>query len=175
MTQSLEYQLTLYPDPILRKVALPLTSFGSEVERLVEAMLARMRASKGVGLAAPQIGLRQRVLVLNASGEPADDLALINVEIVERFGPPTLFDEGCLSFPGIYAEVERPDGCLIRACDPQGKSFERSFTGFESRIIQHEYDHLEGILLVDRMSPAEKVRNKAALEEMVERYKSRRK
>lgn len=173
--EALEYQLTLYPDPVLRKVARPVTAFDAEIERLVEGMFARMRASKGVGLAAPQVGIGQRILVLNGSGEPADDLALLNVEILERFGPPTLLDEGCLSFPGIYAEVERPDGCRVRATDVQGRPFERTFTGFESRIVQHEYDHLEGVLLVDRMSPADKLRNKAALEEMVARYKARRK
>ena len=174
MTQSLEFQLTLYPDPILRKVAEPVAVFDSELERIVEGMYARMKASKGVGLAAPQVGLKKRVLVLNPTGEPADDLAFVNVEIVDRSGPLTLFDEGCLSFPGIYAEIERPDRCVVKACDLRGEPIEREFDGFTSRILQHEYDHLEGILLVDRMSPAEKVRHKAALEELVARYKSRR-
>jgi|SRR5688572_6746314 peptide deformylase len=174
MTQSLEFQLTLYPDPVLRKLAEPVAVFDSELERIVEGMFARMRASKGVGLAAPQVGLRKRILVLNPTGEPADDMALVNVEIVERSGPRVLFDEGCLSFPGIYAEIERPERCVVKARDLHDEPIEREFDGFTSRILQHEYDHLEGVLLVDRMSPAEKVRHKAALEELVARYKSAR-
>ncbi len=174
MTQSLEFQLTLYPDPILRKVAEPVAVFDSELERIVEGMFARMKASHGVGLAAPQVGLKKRILVLNPTGESADDMAFVNVEIVERSGARVLFDEGCLSFPGIYAEIERPERCIVKACDPQGNPIEREFDGFTSRILQHEYDHLEGVLLVDRMSPAEKVRHKAALEELVARYNSAR-
>jgi len=174
MTEGLEFQLTLYPDPVLRKVAEPVTVFDAEVERIVAGMFDRMYASKGVGLAAPQVGLRRRILVLNPTGEPEHALAFVNVEILERSGPVTLFDEGCLSFPGIYAEVERPDRCRVRARDLLGNPIEQEFEGFTSRILQHEYDHLEGILLVDRMSPADKVRHKAALEELVARYKAER-
>jgi peptide deformylase len=112
--------------------------------------------------------------VLNPTGEPEDALAFVNVEIVERSGPATLFDEGCLSFPGIYAEIQRPDRCRVRAKDPRGNPIEREFDGFTSRILQHEYDHLEGILLVDRMSPADKLRHKIALEELVAEYKAAR-
>jgi peptide deformylase len=170
----LELQLTLYPEPILRKVAEPVTTFDEELQRFVRAMFATMKESQGVGLAAPQVGRRVRVLVLNETGEPEDALALINPEILERSGPETLFDEGCLSFPGIYAEVKRPDRCRVKAFDPAGNPIEREFAGFQSRIIQHEHDHLEGVLLVDRMSPADKHKNKAALEELVERYKDKK-
>jgi peptide deformylase len=174
MTDSLDFELSLYPDPVLRKVAEPVKVFDAELERIVAGMFARMQASKGVGLAAPQVGLRKRILVLNPTGEPEDALALVNVEILERSGPATLFDEGCLSFPGIYAEIERPDRCRVRASDPLGNPIEREFEGFTSRIVQHEYDHLEGILLVDRMSPADKVRHKIALEELIADYKAAR-
>jgi peptide deformylase len=85
-----------------------------------------------------------------------------------------VFDEGCLSFPGIYAEVTRPDRCTVRAFDVTGQPIDREFTGFTSRIIQHEYDHLEGVLLVDRMSPAEKLKHKAALDELKSRYERAR-
>jgi peptide deformylase len=171
MTEALEFTLSLYPDPILRKVAEPVVAFDARLGRIVEAMFARMKASHGVGLAAPQVGLRQRILVLNATGEPGDDLVLINPAIVARAGPSTLFDEGCLSFPGIYAEIARPDRCSVKAHDAAGTLIEMEYAGFVSRIIQHEYDHLEGVLLVDRMSPADKLANKAALEELVARYK----
>lgn len=174
MSEPLELQLTLYPDPLLRKTAEPVATFDEELERFVRAMLATMEKSQGVGLAAPQVGRRVRVLVLNETGKAEDALALVNPEILERSGPETLFDEGCLSFPGIYAEVRRPDRCRVKAFDPAGNPLELEFAGFQSRIVQHEYDHLEGVLLVDRMSPADKHKNKAALEELVDRYRKGR-
>lgn len=172
MSENLELDLTLYPSPILRKVAEPVPAFDDELARLVEGMFARMRESQGVGLAAPQVGLRRRLLVLNPTGEAADDLVLVNPTILERSGPETVFEEGCLSFPGIYAEVRRPDRCRVRALDVHGQAFEAEYDGFRSRIVQHEYDHLEGVLLVDRMSPGDKLRHKAALQELVDKYKA---
>ena len=173
MPESLELTLTLYPDPILRKVAVPVDLFDQELAHTVAAMFERMFASKGVGLAAPQVGLKKRILVLNASGEAKDNLALINPTILARSGPETLFEEGCLSFPGIYAEVKRPDRCTVQAFDPSGRPIEREYSGFESRIIQHEFDHLEGVLLVDRMSPADKLTHKAALQDLVDQFKKK--
>ncbi len=169
----LEFSLALYPEPILRKTAQPIAAFDERLKATVSAMFERMRASSGVGLAAPQVSLNQRILILNPTGEPADDLALINVSIVERSGPLTSFEEGCLSFPNIYAEVKRPERCKVIYFDIAGERFEREFDGFTSRIVQHEYDHLEGVLLVDRMSPADKARHRAALGELVDRYKER--
>jgi peptide deformylase len=171
MNPPLEFSLTLYPEPLLRKVAAPVAAFDEELRAIVAGMFERMQKSKGVGLAAPQVGLKQRILVLNPSGDPADDLALVNPEIVARSGADTLFDEGCLSFPGIYAEIRRPERCSVKAFDVEGRAFEAEYSGFVSRIVQHEYDHLEGVLLVDRMSPADKLRNRAALEELVARYR----
>ena len=84
---DLEFEVVLYPDPVLRKVAEPVEAFDEDLRNTVAAMFERMRASNGVGLAAPQVGLRKRILVLNPTGEPEDDLALINVRIVDRFGP----------------------------------------------------------------------------------------
>lgn len=174
MSDDLSLSLTLYPEPVLRKPAEPVAACDDDLRALVRAMLGLMIESKGVGLAAPQVGLRKRILVVNETGEPGDEFALVNPTIVDRSGPPTTFEEGCLSFPGIYAEIERPDRCKVEALDPDGQPIVREFEGFLSRIVQHEYDHLEGVLLVDRMSPADKQRHKAALTELVERYKSRR-
>jgi peptide deformylase len=172
MSEPLEFSLTLYPDPVLRRAAEPVASFDEELASIVQGMFSRMRESQGVGLAAPQVGLGMRILVLNHSGEAADDLVLVNPEITDRGGSPTKFDEGCLSFPEIYAEISRPDRCTVEAFDASGKAFKAEYEGFVSRIVQHEYDHLEGVLLVDRMSPADKLRNKADLEELVEKYKA---
>jgi peptide deformylase len=174
MSEPLEFEIRFYPDPVLRRRAELVAQFDAELARFVEAMHARMEKSQGVGLAAPQVGFRRRILVLNATGLPEDALTLVNPEILERSGPPTSFEEGCLSFPGIYAEVLRPERCRVRAFDVGGNPIEAEYEGFQSRIIQHEYDHLEGVLLVDRMSPADKLRHKAALEELVGRYKAQR-
>jgi peptide deformylase len=175
MTDELHFELTLYPEPILRKPAESVGSYDAELEKIVAAMFQRMFASKGVGLAAPQVGLRRRILVLNHTGDRKDDLVLVNPTITARSGPETVFDEGCLSFPGIYAEIRRPERCTVTAYDVKGAPIEKEFTDFQSRIIQHEFDHLEGILLVDRMSPADKQKNRAALEELVARYQRRQK
>ena len=173
MSDKLQFQLSLYPDPILRKVAESVEAFDEDLRATVAAMFERMYASNGVGLAAPQVGLKQRVLVLNPTGEPADELALVNVRIVDRAGELVTMDEGCLSFPDIFASVQRPERCTVKAFDPAGEPIEREFEDFTSRIIQHEYDHLEGVLLVDRMSPADKLRHKSALQDLVDRHRAR--
>jgi peptide deformylase len=173
MAPELHFDLTLYPDPLLRRPAQPVLAFDQELRAIVAGMFERMYASKGVGLAAPQVGLKKRILVLNATGDTADELVLVNPRILERSGPATVLEEGCLSFPGIYAEVERPESCRVQAFRVDGTSFEETFGGFVSRIVQHEYDHLEGVLLVDRMSPADRLRHKGALEELIAKYKRR--
>jgi peptide deformylase len=178
MTQRLEFELTRYPEPVLRKVAEPVQAFDADLADTVGAMFELMYRSKGVGLAAPQVGLRKRLLVLDPSGDAQDPasapLLLINPVVLELAGPVTTYEEGCLSFPGIFAEVRRPERCRIRAYTLQGEVFEAEYEGFTSRVVQHEYDHLEGVLLVDRMSVADKQRHKAALQDLVERYKTRR-
>lgn len=177
MSAPLEFHLTLYPDPVLRKVAAPVPAFDERLRATVDAMFELMYRSRGVGLAAPQVGLNQRILVLNPSGErdnKDEELALVNVTILDRSGAPTSYEEGCLSFPEIYAEVKRPERCKVRAFAADGTPIEREFDGFTSRVVQHEYDHLEGVLLVDRMSLADKQRNRGALEDLVERYKRSR-
>ncbi len=174
MSAPLEFVVTVYPDPVLRKPAEPIEVFDEELAGVVAAMFARMRESQGVGLAAPQVGLRQRIAVICPGGEEEDDLALVNPAILSRGGPKVVGEEGCLSFPGIYGEVLRPDRIRVRYQDLAGEVHEGDFEGFPARVVQHELDHLEGVLLVDRMTPADKLRNKAALEELIEDYKSSR-
>ncbi len=177
MPEKLTLKVVHYPDPVLRKRAEEVGVVDDSVRETVAAMLQTMYEDKGVGLAAPQVGLRKRILVLNPSGDPespAEEVVLIDPTLVDLSGPKTRMDEGCLSFPGIFAEVERPDRCTVKALDTDGNPIERTFEGFTSRVVQHEYDHLEGVLLVDRMSPAEKVRNKPDLEELIETYKRRK-
>ncbi|MEM7309455.1 MAG: peptide deformylase [Planctomycetota bacterium] len=173
MAEKLKFELTLFPNPLLRRPCPPVEAFDDELRATVEAMYELMYASQGVGLAAPQVGLRKRILVLNPTGKPEDELTLINPVLIEKSGPEVMFEEGCLSFPAIYAEIERPDRCRVEACDVDGNPIQGEYEGFISRIIQHEQDHLEGVLLVDRMSPADKQRHRAALEDLVEGYKRR--
>jgi peptide deformylase len=169
-----EFKVVRYPDPVLRRPAQPVTEFDPELRNTVEAMFRLMRTSEGVGLAGPQVGISRRILVINPTGEPGDDLALINPTLVDRSGPKTLFEEGCLSFPGIYAEVRRPERCTVESQDLDGNTIQATYEGFLSRVVQHEHDHLEGVLLVDRMSPADKVKNKAALTDLVDTYRRSR-
>ena len=125
MTEELpEYDLPLYPAPLLRKPSEPVISFDEDISALVGGMLQRMHASNGVGLAAPQVGVRTRVLVMNPTGEEGDDRVLINPEILERAGGETTYEEGCLSFPGVYAEVRRPDRCKVRFFSVDGEEHE---------------------------------------------------
>jgi peptide deformylase len=176
MSEPLEFAVTLYPEPVLRKTAEEVTTFDGDLGKTVEAMYHVMFESQGVGLAGPQVSLRKRILVMNAEGDrekPELNLTLINPRIVERTGDKTLMEEGCLSFPDIFAEIVRPENCVVEAFDVEGQPLRFELTGFISRVIQHEYDHLEGVLLVDRMSPADRLRNKVALEEMIEDYKER--
>ena len=174
MAEKLTFDLTLYPSPLLRRPCPPVEAFDDDLQAVVSAMFECMTEAKGVGLAAPQVGLRMRLLILNPTGEDADALTMVNPTILERSGPTVPFEEGCLSFPGIYAEVERPELCTVEFQDVTGAKQRLEADGFVSRIIQHEYDHLEGVLLVDRMSPADKHRHRAALEDLVDRYKRSR-
>ncbi len=164
--------VVLYPDPVLRKKATEVTSFDAELRRIAEDMHSAMARAKGVGLAAPQVGLSLRLLVLNPSGKASDALTLVNPTL----GPiraTELGEEGCLSFPGIYAEVLRARTIAVEARDLSGAPIRLELEDFVARIAQHEFDHLEGILFTDRMSPADKLRARSALRTLEQRYAQR--
>ncbi|QDV09681.1 Peptide deformylase [Planctomycetes bacterium Poly30] len=174
MTEPKTFDVVLFPDPVLRKETEDVVAFDDDLRATVAGMLERMFESHGVGLAAPQVGLTQRLFVLNDEGDrekPERNMAIINPTIKKTFGKKTKHEEGCLSLPGVDAEITRPDGCLVHGFDEHGNEFEKEFTGFLSRIIQHEYDHLQGVLLVDRMTPADKMRNRDAVEELKDQYR----
>lgn len=163
-----------YPNPVLRAGGKPVESFGQELEKVAAEMLATMYEAGGVGLAAPQVGLALNLLVLNPSGERndrSDELVLVNPRICERkkreFG-----QEGCLSFPGIYAEVERHKDIVVTYQDLAGKALERKLSDFLARIVQHEMDHLQGVLFVDRLSPADRIRVRSNLERLEDRWRA---
>ncbi|MDB2576892.1 peptide deformylase [Planctomycetota bacterium] len=177
MSEPRSFEVVLFPDPVLRKEAAEVVSFDDDLRSIVDGMFARMFESQGVGLAAPQVGLSSRIFVLNDEGDvekPDRNLALINPTIKSLKGDKVRFEEGCLSLPGVHCDVTRPDRCLVHAYDVEGKAFEMEAEGFVSRIIQHEYDHLQGVLLVDRMTPSDKMRNRSAVEDLKAQYRADR-
>jgi peptide deformylase len=143
-----------YPDKRLRNPGQPVVHFDAELRQLVDDMAETMYAAPGVGLAAPQIGVSQRVFIIDvAAGEeaPSELRVFINPEIVERVGE-ICYEEGCLSFPGVHEEIDRAERVRVRAQDVEGKSFELEADGLLAIAVQHENDHLDGKLMVDRLS-----------------------
>jgi len=140
-----------YPDPRLRNKAEPIASVDDAVRRLVDNMLETMYAAKGVGLAATQVDVHVRVLVLDSSDERNQPLVLINPEILAADGRAPV-EEGCLSVPGIYEKLQRATHIRVRALDRDGIRFEMDAEGLLAVCIQHEMDHLEGKLFVDYLS-----------------------
>ncbi|MCS6771087.1 MAG: peptide deformylase [Kiritimatiellae bacterium] len=165
----MKLELRYYGDPILRKQAEPVRAFGMELRKLIDDMLETMRAAQGIGLAAPQVGWSQAVAViempidydLDENGQRLNPdaempLVLVNPAIRNSSKKMDLYEEGCLSFPGIRAEIERPYEIEIAFQLPDGTSKIQTFRDFLARVIQHEVDHLNGVLFIDRMSSAKR-------------------
>jgi len=144
-----------YPDPRLRVKAQRVVKFGEELKSLVQDLLDTMYIGEGAGLAATQIGEPWRVLVIDVAGEEEELHILVNPEIVYSSGTQRL-TEGCLSFPGVFELVDRAETVRVRAQDVEGQGFEFSADKLLAVAIQHEIDHLNGILFVDRMKPLQK-------------------
>jgi peptide deformylase len=145
--------ILLYPDKRLRTRAEPVERVTPEVLSLIEDMKETMYAAPGCGLAAPQIGISLRLFIVDTAGddEPSALKVFINPEIVAREGT-AVWEEGCLSFPGIHEEIERAATITVRAIDERGKNVELSAEGLLGVAIQHEHDHLDGVLMIDHMS-----------------------
>lgn len=143
-----------YGDPVLAQQAAPVTEFDDKLRKLVDDMFETMYAAPGVGLAAPQVGVSKRLLVMDCSSgkDPAQKLALINPEIVVTEGTQN-GDEGCLSFPGIFFQVERPKRVVARAQNVKGQWFEIDSMDLTARCIVHENDHLNGVVFISHLGP----------------------
>lgn len=168
-------EVLIYPDPILRRGGTAVTTFDAELRQVAERMMEAMYEEGGVGLAAPQVGVGLKLLVLNPAGDKKDrsgELVLLNPKIAKKKGRE-FGEEGCLSFPGLHAEVERWVAITLTYQDLDGKEQTLSADGWLARIIQHEIDHLEGVLFVDRLTAAEKLRVKAPLLELEEQFRAR--
>ena len=158
-----------YPDPLLREQSQTIREINSFLDEMVARMAELMQDEKGVGLAAPQVGWRFRMVVANPTMEPRKVEALINPVIVKRWGN-VVGDEGCLSVPGIFAKVKRAERILIRGTRLDNSAVEFEAEGFPARLWQHELDHLEGSLFVDRIGPTSKILIRNSLRELEQQY-----
>ena len=164
-----EKRLIFYPDPRLRKVSEPVTQFDSSLADLTKRMFELMRLEKGVGLAAPQVGVNLRLFVANATGKPEDDRVIVNPVLHDAEGSE-LDEEGCLSLPKIRTEVDRATKIRLQGQDLDGKPYELHGEDFEARVWQHETDHLNGIMLIDRMPFTARMAARRRLRELEEDY-----
>jgi peptide deformylase len=151
-----------YPDPRLRTKAQPVAVVDDQVRKLVDDMFETMYASKGIGLAATQVDVHQRVLVTDVSSDRSEPRVFINAQIIEREGS-TEAEEGCLSVPGIYDKVERAEKVSVRYLDLEGRQQTLEAEGLLAVCIQHEIDHLHGKVFVDHLSMLKQMRIKSKL------------
>ncbi len=158
-----------WPDPRLKKHSAPVEHFDDSLQKLVERMLLLMREDRGVGLAAAQVGINRRLFVMNPTGKPEDDAAYINPVLSDPQGEQE-DEEGCLSLPGINIPVLRAMKLTISAQDAEGKPLQQTAEGFVPRIWQHEFDHLVGTLLTDRMGTIDKLAYRKKLRELEANY-----
>lgn len=159
----MKYPVAVYGDPLLRKKAKPIEKGHEGLGEIIENMWETMYNSDGVGLAAPQVGKSIRLFLIDATSGADEEPELkdfkkvfINPEIIETSGEEWIMNEGCLSLPEIREDVKRPDVVRLRYLDENFEPHEEDFKGYAGRIIQHEYDHLEGVLFIDYLSPLRK-------------------
>lgn len=157
------YPITVYGDPVLRKITTDIAPDFAELDKLVGDMFETMHNAEGIGLAAPQIGLTSRIFVVDLSPLGEDEpllkdfkKAFVNPYIIKKEGEKVLMDEGCLSIPGMREDVLRFDTIRIKYFDQNWVEYDEVYSGFTARVLQHEYDHLEGIMFVDYCSPFKK-------------------
>jgi len=170
--EELKNDVILYPSEILRKKCKSVGNPGDiTLKNIITSMFETMKKYHGIGLAAPQIGLEQRYFVCNVTGKEEDDLVFVNPEI-QPVGKMVEMVEGCLSFPAVEVLCKRAKKCEVKAFDIEGKEFELGAEGLLARVIQHEYEHLEGRLIVDRMTETDKIANKRSLESLKAMHKA---
>lgn len=148
--------ILIHPDPRLKRVAEPVSEITPELRRLADDMLETMYDAPGIGLAAPQVGVGMRLIVMDCAkreGEPPRPMALFNPEVIWASEERSVYEEGCLSIPEQYADVERPAEVRVRWLDPEGRVAEENFAGLWATCVQHEIDHLNGRLFIDYLSP----------------------
>ncbi len=158
-----------HPDAALRRVAEPVGAVTEEVRAVAAKMVELMHEARGVGLAAPQVGLGWRLFVANPTGEPGGELVCIDPKLSDHAATTEPRDEGCLSLPHVTGEVTRPTGVTLTAMGLDGERFTLRSDGFAARVWQHEFDHLEGVLIIDKMTRVDRMANRRALAELEDR------
>lgn len=166
-------EIVHWPDPVLVRPAQAVVAFGRVLEPLVADMRRVMFSLGGVGLAAPQVGEGLRLVLVCPSSEPGEEEVLVNPIILEREGVAWR-EEGCLSLPGLFGRVPRAARIRLRVQDVAGRTSERTLEDWEARVVQHELDHLDGVLFPDRMLPEERIALDAGLAAFERAYAERR-
>ncbi len=175
-----EFTIRPYGDPVLRAVGEPVREFGAPLRALGDAMLRAMRTAKGIGLAAPQVGLSLQLFVMDMHDEdfapvldgkerkPEDimPMLLANATVTVPAGEPDTYTEGCLSFPGITGDVERVERAIVRYRDADGAPHVLECAGLLARCVQHEHDHCQGVLFIDRMTRAHQLLTAAKVKKL---------
>jgi peptide deformylase len=162
--------IKIYPDPFLRIKSETVTGVDKETGELIKDMFEIMNVADGIGLAAPQIGISKRIIVISINEKKFDKLALIN-PVIESYSTQTsILEEGCLSVPGVNAEVERPQKIVVKSLTRSGRLVEISADNLLARVLQHEIDHLDGILFIDRLNSQERKRVEVDIEALQKRY-----
>lgn len=161
-----------YPDPFLRKRAEEVNEIDDSLQELISDMFSAMEEERGIGLAAPQIGVSKRVIAISIEDKKFSRLALINPVIVHLSDETDVMEEGCLSLPGVNADVERSTEAVVHGTTKNGRLVEISAKGLLARALQHEIDHLDGILFIDRLNTKERKNIAKELEELDQQYAS---
>lgn len=164
-----DLKIISWPDPRLLKNSAPVETFNDDLQALAIRMIELMREAKGVGLAAPQVGKNIRLFVVGPTGNPEDERVYVNPVLSDLAGDQE-GEEGCLSLPGITAKIVRADSVKIDAYDLTGRPIQEVQTAFPARIWQHEFDHLNGKLLMDRMGTVSKLANRKKLRDLEAEY-----
>ena len=149
--------IVLYPEAGLREVCAPIAEMNDSLDKLIDDMLYTMYDAPGIGLAAPQVAVQQRLIVMDVSEKGDEPIVLMNPEVVQSAGKIT-WEEGCLSMPGIYATIKRPSDILVRGMDRDGKQIEFEASELLAVCIQHEIDHLDGKMFIDHLSGLKRTR-----------------
>ena len=164
-------KIVTYPDPILMRKAVPIEEIDNNICEIAQKMLDTMYDACGIGLAAPQVGLSKRLVVLDATGQKTGERVFINPQIIEERGE-TVEEEGCLSFPDVMGNVKRSQYVTVTAYNLEGKKLEIEAEGLLSRVWQHEIDHINGRLFIEMMTPASRIANQQKIKEFELTYQN---
>ncbi|MHC4119304.1 MAG: peptide deformylase [Planctomycetota bacterium] len=164
--------MTHYPSEILVGTAQPVEKVDDDIRRLVDKMIDIMIANKGIGLAAPQVGVPLRLFIISLDGSRENARAYVNPTVTAD-GDLSTNEEGCLSVPGVYAKIRRHNECEVTATDLDGKEFTEQAEGLYARALQHEYDHIEGMTIVNRMGQTARIVHRKQLKKLTEQHKGK--